>query len=356
MASTSTNNFGGYYQALQHDMDLDYCCDVMDVARNATSMTPTTPTPTSPKFDINDPLRYGIEIGEIDKDEYETWKIVKVPTTPTWQEKQTSTNLVSAAAPKPRHSIDFGPGYNSSDSETDNDIENLLPTLPTHARRYNYRMVYGHGYAVTLHEDSTAAIPIDVWFPHPDPTPNKQYTQIAASHDYIMSQFILFENDPCDIHGQPPASISRLKPAFQLKILWERFTQSKECRFQSLQEFWQNNSLAIYEALQDLVEMHASCFNPDIRRLIRDSPEFHTTPLEMLENTYETIGRMSRCIAEDFNDQTVHTYVDEFIQALYVELRFMDLVQARVDIEMDAEYKMEMQRAMMRDMNDGGYY
>ena len=122
-----------------------------------------------------------------------------------------------------------------------------------------------------------------------------------------------------------------------MKLIWELFTASASASSsnpQSLQHFWQTNALVIYEALQELVEIQAKCLNilsSGAHKLIADTPtpthEFHTTPIEMLENTFETIGRMSRCIAEDFNTQSIVNYVDEFIHALYTELRFMALLQ-----------------------------
>ena len=183
-------------------------------------------------------------------------------------------------------------------------------------------MIYGHGYVPQFPDRHTRCNfswpPYDsCWFPNPDPTPDKQYSNLATSPHTMLTQFVTFESDTS---GESHASTARLNRAFQLKILWERFAEKKEYRFQSmpLQEFWQTNALPIYEALQELVEMHAKCFNREsTRRLIPDSPEFHTTPVEMLENTFETIGRMSRCIAEDFNDQTVVAYVGDFIHALY---------------------------------------
>jgi hypothetical protein len=47
----------------------------------------------------------------------------------------------------------------------------------------------------------------------------------------------------------------------------------------------------------------------------------------MLENTFETIGRMCRCIAEDFNTPSVVAYVKEFISLLYLEIEYMELLR-----------------------------
>ena len=68
-----------------------------------------------------------------------------------------------------------------------------------------------------------------------------------------MQQFVVFES-----HGEQ----SRLNYAFQLKLIWERFTASaSSSNPQSLQHFWQTNALVIYEALQECVEIQAKCFN-----------------------------------------------------------------------------------------------
>jgi hypothetical protein len=344
--STASNRYFPVDQAHHLGADFVYCCNVdsangSDEEFQEIEMTPTANS-TSFKFDANDPLRYFMEIGEIDESEYEKWKIVKIP-----------FQQVTRKSTTPPNPIDFGPGYNS-DSDTDNEYS-------PRATDCDYNMIYGHGYVTQSPrrriQQRGAFVPIDNWFPNPDPTPNKQYKEIAENHRVMMWQFVMFDiaAAPNNEDQQPSlsASIARLKPAFELKIIWERFTEIKEYHhFQTLQEFWQNNSLIIYEALQELVQIHARCFNPEMRILIPDSPEFHTTPLEMLENTYETIGRMSRCIAEEFNDQTIHAYIGEFIQALYVELRFMDLVEARVDIEMDTESEFHLQKEMMLNNND----
>ena len=282
---------------------------------------------TKPNFDLHDPLRYFLEIGEINEEEYQKWKIVRLPNTTS------NTNTPP---------IDFGPGYNS---DSDSDLED--PTIDHNDPNYvaARSMIYGHGYVPQFPDRHTRCgfswPPYDpCWFPNPDPTPDKQYSSLATSPHHMLTQFVTFESDTSGYNygGESPASVSRFNRAFQLKILWERFTENKEYRFQPLQEFWQTNALPIYEALQELVAMHAKCFNREsTRRLIPDSPEFHTTPVETLENTFETIGRMSRCIAEDFNDQTVVSYVSDFIHALYTELRFIELVETRIEILIDIE-------------------
>ena len=180
----------------------------------------------------------------------------------------------------------------------------------------------------------------DPWFPYPDPTSQKHYTNLASSVRIIMSQFVVSED------FEDGATGTRLNPAFQLKLSWERFMT--RCRAAGnhppsplpLQNFWETHSLEIYEALQELAAAHAKCFNGSARfsNIIHDTPEFHTTPLETLEYTFETIGRMCRCIADDFNTQPVVNYVEEFIHSLYTELRFIELVEARVEEIIDTKY------------------
>lgn len=255
-----------------------------------------------PHFDLTDPLRYCLELGEITPNEYEKWKIV--------QEEDS----------RPRPRPDFGAGYNS-ESDTDDEFMQPEPAIS---------YTYGNGYVTQFpcrRIQPTGAFVYDPWFPNPDPTPNKQYTAIATNPRQMMMQFVVFESD-----GQQPipTAIPRLNAAFQLKLIWERFMISSK----TLQHFWQTNALTIYEALQECIATQAKCFSPlrGEHKLIPDTPEFHTTPVEMLENTFETIGRMSRCIAEDFNTQSIVNYVEEFMRALYVELRFMELVETRVEI------------------------
>ena len=213
-----------------------------------------------PCFDINDPLRYCLDTGLVGVKEYDKWKIVEEP----------SPNDCILRA------VDFGAGYNSdSDDETTPATSSIVS--------------YGTGYI----QDSNG-IKHDPWFPNTD----------YKSEQGLWC--VVFEN----------ASISRLNTAFGLKIMWERFAERKGLC--TLQEFWQTNALDIYEALQELVAMHAELFNT----MCDGTPEFHTTPVETLENTFETIGRMSRCIAEDFNMESCVNYVEEFMRALYVELRY----------------------------------
>ena len=222
-----------------------------------------------PYFDINDPLRYCLETGLIGVEEYDKWKIV--------QQLSPVINIGRS-----RRAVDFGAGYNS-DSDDDDDTISIDTATTSSVMRY------GTGYM----QDGNG-IAYDPWFPNPD---------------YKMGQglwCVAFEN----------ASISKLNTAFGLKILWERFAERKGQGQCTLQEFWQCSALDIYEALQELVEMHAKSFTT----MCDGTPEFHTTPVEMLEHTFETIGRMSRCIAEDFNTESCVNYVEEFVRALYTEL------------------------------------
>ena len=279
-----------------------------------------------PCFDVNDPLRYCLELGEITPNEYDKWKIVQEED----EEDEEEPRPLSQSRSKMRP--DFGPGYNS-DSDSDSDIDDDSDANDEPRVSYSY----GSGYVTRLQQSTSAtSAPVefyDPWFPNPDPTPNKQYTELATSARHMMMQFVVFESDG----KQPmPAAIPRLDTAFQLKLVWERFitasASSASTPPHSLQHFWQTNALDIYEALQELVEIQAKCFSPlsgSARKLVTDAPtpEFHTTPVEMLENTFETIGRMSRCIAEDFNTQSIVNYVDEFIHALYTELRYVGLLQ-----------------------------
>lgn len=319
-------------QARQQNMDLDYCCEVDGVdgysyysdnseesydwsdPRNCVTPPATKPAPEaphkrqSPSFDLNDPLRYCLETGLIDEDEYEKWKIVKQP-------KPTGRNSST---------IDFGAGYNS-ESGTDDEDFNYLPEV-----------LYGTEYVTEFpcrRIQPGGAFVIDPWFPNPDPTPKKLYTDFASNLSIMMRQFVVFEDN----------TTSRLNYAFKLKLMWEQFiSNSKKLGHQSLQHFWEFKSFDVYEALQDLTETHAKCFTSSAQKLIPNTPEFHTTPLETLEHTFETIGRMCRCMAEDFNTQPIVTYVEEFIRALYIEMRYMELVEANVETLIHASYDKDM--------------
>jgi len=117
----------------------------------------------------------------------------------------------------------------------------------------------------------------------------------------------------------------KLIDSFEIKIVWERFISAEySLSSPNLQNFWQENVLIIYEALQNL----RADQNQRQARAWRPHPEYHTTPIETLENTFETIGRMCRCISDDFNTHSVVDYVDEFIVMLYREIEFNALVEA----------------------------
>lgn len=280
---------------------------------------------TAAVYNPNDPLRYCLQSGLISADEYAKWKIVnETPTTPT---------TTTSAKPK-RPIIDYGPQYDSDSSDSSDDHEEKELTI-----------VYGHGYTTQFpskHVQPMGGFVYDPWFPNPDTTSQKHYTDLASSVRIMMSQFMVSSEDFED--GATSTPIPRLNPAFQLKLSWERFIA--RCIAAGtrtpppLQNFWEIHSLEIYEALQELVAIHAKCFNTGARRLVlaHNTPEFHTTPVETLEHTFETIGRMCRCIADDFNTQPVVNYVEEFIRSLYTELRFIELVEAKVEELIDVEY------------------
>lgn len=282
-----------------------------------TSAPQAPPKRQEPCFDRNDPLMYCLETGLIDDDEYARWKITK------------PQQRLHNSKPTP---IDFGAGYNS-ESGTDEDDE---------VSQHFQEVVYGTGYICQFpwrRVQPGEAFAVDPWFPNPDPTPNKLYADFASNLHIMMRQFVVFEKSGDSV-------TSRLNYAFQLKLIWEKFISNCEVLglgHQPLQYFWESKSFDVYEALQDLVETNAKCFNTGARKLIPDTPEFHTTPLETLEHTFETIGRMCRCMAEDFNTLPIVTYVEEFIRALYVEMKFMELVEANVETLIDARYDEDME-------------
>lgn len=277
-----------------------------------------------PHFKFNDPLRYFLETGQISQDEYDKWKIVK-PSSPI---------------SRTHRALDFD--YFVPDSDMDDAVASASASTD--------EIVYGYGYETQFpcrRVQPSDGFVYDPWFPNPDPTPNKEYNEFATSMRYMMSRFVIFESDENN-DTDSNASIPTLNHGIHLKLIWERFAERKgHC---TLQEFWQTNALVIYEALQELNEMQAMCLNIKTNILnqdthahaLTDTPgEFHTTPLEMLENTYETIGRMSRCIAEDFNQESVVNYVEEFIRALYVELQFMEIVLATIQMRVNEKRMFE---------------
>jgi hypothetical protein len=306
---------------LSGDSDDSYDCVTSLPATAIPQTSKSNPQTQTPCFDPNDPLRYCVKTCLISKDEYEKWKIVK------------QSAAVAPTKTKPCV-IDFGAGYNS-ESGTDDECDISDHCQPD--------VIYGSGYTTQFPSrriQPGGAWVEDPWFPNPDPTSNKQYTDLGRNLHIMMSQFVVFEkNGDMSVDGLGFSFSYRLNHAFNLKLMWEQFNSNcNVARHQPLQNFWETKSLEIYEALQDLTATHAKCFNTGAHRLIHDTPEFHTTPLETLDHTFETIGRMCRCIGDDFNTQHVVNYVDEFIHALYTELRFMDLVEAKVEDLIDVEY------------------
>lgn len=279
---------------------------------NPEAFSTTTATESYPRFNPNDPLRYFLEIGEITPNEYEKWKLVR--------EDPSKHNQPTLAIHK-RKRPDFGPGYNSdSDSDSD-DIESGSddqgPTIE-----------YGSGYSTHAYKN---IIPFDPWNPTPDTTNDRRYTKIVANDcEYLLSRF----TQPVEYNhsGTGPGNKLNLQlsNSFELKLIWERFVCSASQRLQTLQDFWQANALTTYEALQDLRADHARIRENRSSTSLHHPllPPYHSTPIETLENTFETIGRMCRCIAEDFNTQSVVNYVEEFIVTLYREIEFNALVEA----------------------------
>lgn len=331
----------------QRRMDLGYSCEVIsdgssndddddieylktphaaDAEDEDDDTADTIESKSYPRIDPNDPLRYFLELGEITPNEYDKWKIVKEET-----QSHAKTNKQFKKRP------DYGPGHNESD-ESDNDDE---PTIE-----------YGSGYAVWANELDTD--PFDPWNPTPDPTPTKQYTEVATDCTFMMNRLTQTVEYEHSASGLGNKRNLKLTDSFELKLLWGRFistasstssSSSSSHQFQQpLQEFWQVNALKTYEALQDLREDHARVRNRKCNRgawFPNDTPApptYHTTPIETLETTFETIGRMSRCMAEDFNTPSVVDYVEEFIMSLYREIEFNALVDAYENKISDAEW------------------
>lgn len=277
---------------------------------NPEAFSTTTATESYPRFNPNDPLRYFLEIGEITPNEYEKWKLVR--------EDPSKHNQPTLAIHK-RKRPDFGPGYNSdSDSDDiDSGSDDQGPTIE-----------YGSGYSTHAYKN---IIPFDPWNPTPDTTNDRRYTKIVANDcEYLLSRF----TQPVEYNhsGTGPGNKLNLQlsNSFELKLIWERFVCSASQRLQTLQDFWQANALTTYEALQDLRADHARIRENRSSTSLHHPflPPYHSTPIETLENTFETIGRMCRCIAEDFNTQSVVNYVEEFIVTLYREIEFNALVEA----------------------------
>ena len=253
---------------------------------------------------------YFLESGEITPNEYDRWRITKekVPTT------------AAATAANSTHQttrLDFGAGYNSdtdttdtTDTESDDDDAPTAPDVPA-AVCYSY----GNGYA-RQHTGQH-----DSWNPTPDPTQDNRYTKLANDGEYMLTRFTQWSSSK-PLERKSRKMIPKLSTSFELKIEWERFVDSSShshaVQRRTLQDFWSENALQIYEALQELKDAQAR---------VHATPEYHTTPFETLENTFETIGRMSRCIAEDFNVESIVEYVEEFMKTLYREIEFNALVE-----------------------------
>lgn len=291
----------------------------------SSASTPTTKhddeteTESYPQIDPNDPLRYFLELGQITPNEYDKWKLVKEE-----PESRTHTHTHASTNKQVKKRPDFGPGYNSDD-DSDDEADQSDDDGPT--------IEYGSGYSVWADEHTD---PFDPWNPTPDPTPNKQYAALANNSAFMMKR--LTQSVEYEHSASRPGNKSNLKLAdsFELKLMWGRFTSasSPSQHFQTMQDFWQTNALLIYEALQDLIADHArvrrngrtiGCASPSS---FPAPPSYHSTPIEVLENTFETIGRMSRCMAEDFNTPSIVAYVEEFIVSLYREIEFNALVEA----------------------------
>jgi len=248
-----------------------------------------------PSIDPNDPLRYFLERGEITPNEYEKWKLVK---------EEPCHQVQPLPMKYKRKTPDFGPGYNSdSDPDSECDDDNT-PTIE-----------YGNGYSEHADEHTD---PSDPWNPTPDTTSDRRYTMIANNSEFMLKRL---------------TQRGKLSISFGLKLIWERFAISSSPAYsnQTLQDFWQENALQIYEALQDLMETQAvGGGGGGEGGQVGATPasyEYHSTPFETLDNTFETIGRMSRCIAEEFNTSSVVAYVEEFIVSLYREIEFSALVE-----------------------------
>jgi hypothetical protein len=278
-------------------------------------------TPSAPVYNPNDPLRYFLENGEIAESEYEKWKLVK-------EEPHQREARQCQPTKYRRKTPDFGAGYNS-DNDTDSDGFETTED--------GSMLVYGTGYSRQFNDCNYRDKRVfDPWNPAPDPTSNKRYTKVATDHEFLRSRLTCLEQY-CDLGAAGTKQEDdtntatntdtkrKLSDSFELKIIWERFMSTESSSSTpNLLNFWQENALITYEALQNLKADQ----NRRQARAWCPHPEYHTTPIETLETTFETIGRMCRCISDDFNTQSVLDYVDEFIVMLYREIEFNALVEA----------------------------
>ena len=292
--------------------------------------TTTTTPPATNVFNPNDPLRYFMVNREITLAEYERWKIVH----------QTTPSTLTLEQQQRKKRIDFGPGHNSvSDSESDDDGDNTQTTQTTQTTT-----IYGNGYSVLLHSD----VRTDSWNPNPDPTPDGRYTVLATSPEF-MSRCLVDEHD------------QQLASAFIVKLVWERYafhpSPDAPCERYTLRNFWEENALVIYDALQVLVDKHARVHRgTETMQANMIPPPHNVTPIDTLEITFETIGKMCRTIGDKLNTSSVDAYVEEFINALYRELVFIALVETHMrqqpfssvfdkNATMREFYDIEMQKA-----------
>lgn len=303
--------------------DFDFFC------ANTTTTDDETDTPALAPYhciDTADPLRYFLESGEITPNEYDRWRIVKqkVPS----PDIDTDTDASATTPSDSTHQntrLDFGAGYNSDTTDTDSEDNGDHDDAPTAPTAVSYS--YGNGYA-RQH---------DCWNPTPDPTQDNRYTKLANDGEYMLTRFTQWSSSK-PLGRKSRKMIPELSASFELKIEWERFIDSSShshaVQRRTLQDFWSEHALQIYEALQELKDeqarVRATPNSEWIRSIIPNilpAPKYHTTPFETLENTFETIGRMSRCIAEDFNVESIVEYVEEFMKALYREIEFNALVE-----------------------------
>ena len=263
--------------------------------------TTTTTPPATNVFNPNDPLRYFMVNREITPVEYERWKLVH----------QTTPSPLTLEQQQRKKRIDFGPGHNSvSDSESEDDEFNTQTTQTTQTTT-----IYGGGYSTLLHGN----VRTDSWNPNPDPTPDRRYTVLATSPEF-MSRCLVDEHD------------QQLASAFMVKLVWERYafhpSPHAPWKIYTLRDFWEENALVIYDALQVLVDKHARVHRgTETMQANMIPPPHNMTPIETLETTFETIGKMCRTIGDNFNARSVFTYMEEFIVALYRELVFIALVE-----------------------------
>jgi hypothetical protein len=284
-------------------------CYVVPIPATTTTTTTTTPPATNTNvFNPNDPLRNFLVNRKITLAEYERWKIVHQTTTPS--------TLTLEQQQQRKKRIDFGPGHNSvSESESDDDDDGDDGNT-THQTTTT---IYGSGYSTLLYSN----VPIDSWNPNPDPTSDMRYTALAKSYEF-MSRCLVDEHD------------QQLASAFMVKLVWERyaFHPSPHAPWEryTLRNFWEDNALVIYDALQVLVDKHARVHRgTETMQANMIPPPYNVTPIDTLEITFETIGKMCRTIGDDnLNTPSVDAYVLEFIMSLYRELVFITLVETHM--------------------------